>query len=364
MDTGARVVRDITVDAVDLLRDMIRFRSVSHEEAEIADYVQTLVTSRGIRSGRHGDNVYFLLGEGEHRLLMNSHLDVVPESSDHPYDPFDPVEVDGRIYGRGAVDAKASGAAMTVALLELAAEGWSPQDGQLIVALTACEELGKGYNGLEDLLPHLPEIKAALVGEPTDLRPCTAQKGLLMLKVHAKGKSAHAGRSMLGENAIDKAARDIARLSSLKLDRSDPLLGQTLITVTTIAGGKATNAVPDRCTFSLDVRSTPAYTHDELVELIASHLESDLEVYSDRLVPVSTNHDEPIVQACIRASDAEPFGSPTMSDWLFLRDLPTVKIGPGSSELSHSSHENVAASEVRRAVRVYKEIATSYYARQ
>ncbi len=361
MESGTTVVRDLSVDVVDLLCDMIRFRSVSHEEAEIADYVESLVSSEGIHCGRHGDNVYFWLGDGENRLLMNTHLDVVPESSDHPYDPFDPVEVDGRIYGRGAVDAKASGAAMTTCLLELAAEGWIPPNGQLIVALTACEELGKGYNGLEDLRPRLPEISAALVGEPTDLRPCTAQKGLLMLKVHAKGKSAHAGRSILGVNAIDKAARDITRLSSLTLDRHDPLLGQTLITVTTIVGGKATNAVPDRCTFSLDVRSTPAYTHDELVTIIDSHLESDLEVYSDRLVPVSTNHDEPIVQACMRASEAEPFGSPTTSDWLFLRDLPTVKIGPGSSELSHSSHESVAADEVRRAVSVYKNIAKSYY---
>ncbi len=362
MKTDKRIVDERSVDAVGLLRDMIRFRSVSHEEAEIADFVEQLVSSRGIPTGRHGDNVYFWIGSGENRLLMNSHLDIVPESSDHLYDPFDPVEVDGRIYGRGAVDAKASGAAMIAALLELAEERWSPPDGQLIVALTACEEVGKGYNGLEDLRPRLPDLSSAIVGEPTDLRPCTAQKGLLMLNAHANGKSAHAGRSMLGENAIEKAARDIARLSSLRLDREDRLLGPTQITVTTIAGGRATNVVPDRCMFSLDVRSTPAYTHSELVDLIGSALESDLEVYSDRLVPVSTSHEEPIVRACVRVSGAQPVGSPTMSDWLFLRDIPTVKIGPGSSELSHSSHEHVCVDEVRRAVRTYKEIVQSYYA--
>ncbi len=346
---------------VDLLSEMVRFRSLSHEEKEIADFTEAYVSSHGVPVGRHNNNVYFWTGEGDDTLLLNTHLDVVPESSAHPFDPYDPVIVDGKLYGRGSVDAKASGAAMTVALLRLASEGWTPESGRLIVALTTCEELGRGYNGLEDLRPHLPVIKSALIGEPTDLRPCTSQKGLLMLKVHAEGKSAHAARSGLGKNAIEGAARDISRLSQLRLDKVDPLLGETRITVTTIDGGTATNVVPDRCTFSLDIRSTPAYTHGELVDLISKELESRVEVYSDRLVPVSTPADERIVRACVDASGERPFGSPTMSDWIFVKDVPTVKIGPGSSELSHSADEHIPILEVERAVQVYKKIITNYY---
>ncbi len=349
--------------AVDLLRDLIRFPSLSGQEAAIADFVEGYVEAAGLSVGRHGDNVYFGIGEGEDVLLLNTHLDVVPPSEGHPFDPFDPVVKDGELYGRGSVDAKASGAAMTTALLELAREGWTPPNGRVVVALTTCEESGGGYNGLEDLRPHLPPLRAGLVGEPTRLRPCIAQKGLLILKLHAHGTSAHAGRAHLGDNAISRAARDIQRLDALTLDREDPHLGTPLVSVTTIEGGTARNVIPDRCTFAVDIRTTPAYTHDEIVAEIEALVESEVEVYSDRFVPVATDENERIVRACRAAlPDAEPFGSPTASDWVFLHDIPVVKIGPGRSTRSHTAGERIALDEVERAVDAYKAIIRAYYA--
>jgi hypothetical protein len=147
--------------AVALLKDLVRFPSLSREEGPVADFVEDYVRRAGLPVERFEDNVFFRLGEGQDRLLLNSHLDVVAPSNDHPYDPFDPVEIDGRLYGRGTVDAKASGAAMTTAVLDLAAEGWTPPNGQVLVALTACEELGGTYNGLQNLRPHLPPLNAA-----------------------------------------------------------------------------------------------------------------------------------------------------------------------------------------------------------
>lgn len=352
----------LPMQAVDLLKELIRFPSLSKEEGPIADYVESYARSLGVPVGRRDNNVYFWIGEGENCLLLNSHLDVVPPSSSHPYDPFDPVEVEGLLYGRGSVDAKASGATMTTALLELASEGWNPPRGRVMVALTACEEIGGSYNGLNDLRPHLPEISAAIVGEPTELQPCVAQKGLLILNIHAKGKTAHAARAHLGENAILKAARDLQTLTTFKLDRHDPFLGQPTLAVTTIAGGTARNVIPDKCSFTLDIRTTPAYSHDEIIEIIDDLLESDVEVHSKRIIPVSTEVQSSIVQACIRAfPEAEPFGSPTASDWIFLHDVPTVKLGPGPSERSHTPHEHIEIEEVRRAVGVYKALIKTYF---
>ena len=350
-------------DALDLLKTLVGFPSLSGEEAEIADFVEAHARRAGVDVLRHEDNVAFGIGDGEDTLLLNSHLDVVPPSSDHPFDPFDPVEQDGVLYGRGSVDAKASGAAMTTALLSLAADGWAPPTGQVLVALTTNEEAGGKENGLQDLRPHLPSLDAAVVGEPTSLRPCVAQKGLLILKIHAHGTAAHAGRSHRGVNAITKGMQAFQQVQALSLDRTDPFLGAPSVTVTLVEGGSANNVVPEHCEFTVDVRTTPAYTHDEIVHLVREEVDADVEVYSDRLVPCSTPEDARITTAAQAAlPDTEPFGSPTSSDWVFLHDVPTVKLGPGPSQRSHTADERIDIDEVRRAVRAYRDLIQAYFA--
>lgn len=348
---------------LNLLSSMIRFPSLSGEEDGICAYMQSYVDAAGIQTRRVGNSLYFWIGSGPNKLLLASHLDVVPPSSGHAYPPYDAAEVNGRIYGRGASDAKASGAAMTSALLELAAENWQPENGQVIVALTECEETHYEKNGLRKLLKeHLPRPQAALIGEPTSLTPTIAQKGLLILRLDAKGKSAHAARHALGENAILKTVADIQHLSELTFERIHHVLGPTSLNVTTIQGGTARNVIPDRCTIYLDIRSTPSYTHEEIVAQIRESVTSEVTVHSDRIVPVSTGANENIVDACMEALPGiEPIGSPTASDWIFLQDVPTVKIGPGHSELSHTAEEYVDKSEVMRAVDFYKSAVKGYF---
>ena len=358
---------------LDLHAALVGIPSVSHEEGPIADFVEHYLhrAEAPVEVGRLENNVWASLGDGDDLLLLASHLDVVPPSTDHPYPPFEPTRVNGRIYGRGAVDAKASGAAMLRALLDLAAEGFRPP-GRVVVALTACEETGS-YNGLDHLRrdvfgTRLPSVAAAIVGEPTELRPCLAQKGLLILTATANGKAAHAARAHLGANALTVAAHDLLTLDGFAFEKSDPLLGAPTVTATLIEGGTAKNIVPDRCTFTLDVRSTPAYTHPELAELFREALRSDVEVYSDRLVPCRTAPDARIAHATHAALthlslDADPFGSPTTSDWIFLHDVPTVKLGPGRSELSHTAEEHVEVDQLERAVEVYRHIIRHYFDR-
>lgn len=358
---------------LDLHAALVRFPSLSHEEAAIADYVESVAQNvDGLSVGRLENNIWASIGDGDDVFLLCSHLDVVPPSAGHPYPPYEPTVVDGKVYGRGAVDAKASGAAMLTALFSLAESGWRPpENGRLVVALTACEETGRGYNGMEQMREEvfghaLPDVSAALVGEPTELRPCLAQKGLLILTATAHGKTAHAARAHLGANALTVAARDLLRIEEMTFDRTDSLLGAPTATATIIEGGSAKNVVPDRCTITLDVRSTPAYTHAELTTLVSDALESEVEVYSDRLVPCSTAAGSRVARAVVSAiagleMDAAPFGSPTASDWIFLKDVPAVKIGPGRSELSHTADEHVEIDQVVRAVDVYSAVARAYF---
>jgi acetylornithine deacetylase len=350
-------------DAVDFLKELIRFPSLTGEEAEIADFMEQHAHTAGVDVLRHEDNVAFGIGDGDDTLLLNSHLDVVPPADGHPYDPFEPVETDGVLYGRGSVDAKASGAAVTTALLSLVDEGWRPDGGRVIAGLSTYEEGGGTKNGLQDLRPHLPPLSAAVVGEPTQLRPCVAQKGLLILKIHAHGTAAHAGRPHLGENAIPTAMTALQQLEEVTLDREDPYLGAPTKTVTTIDGGSANNTVPEHCVFTVDCRTTPAYTHDEIVAQVREAVDAEVEIHSDRLVPCATPEDARIARAAQAARpNAEPFGSPTSSDWVFLHDVPTVKLGPGQSARSHTAEERIAIEEVQHAVEVYRSLIQDYFA--
>jgi acetylornithine deacetylase len=345
-----------------LLRRVAAVPTLSREEGPLADLLYDWLTRRGVHVGRVDDNVVAWIGEGDDLLLMASHLDVVPPSATHPHGAWDGYEADGELWGRGTTDAKASGAAMLTALLSLHDAGYRPPGGTLAVALTACEETGHGYNGLETLRAHLPTPSAALVGEPTEMQPCLAQKGLLILHLRARGTSAHAARPHLGDNAIARAARDLRVLDGLTFP-NDPLLGPVTLTPTVIEGGSASNVVPDACTVTLDIRSTPAVDHDALIAAVEAAVESDVHVHSRRLVPVGTDARSRIAQACLAAlPGAQPFGSPTMSDWLFLRDVPTVKIGPSRSELSHTPHERVRLADVDAAARQYVAIARAYFA--
>ena len=170
------------------------------------------------------------------------------------------------------------------------------------------------------------------------------------------------------ERAHRRRPRPADASTRFAFDKSDPLLGAPTVTATLIEGGTAKNVVPDRCTFTLDVRSTPAYTHADLAALFRDTLESEVAVYSDRLVPCRTAPDARIARAAGSALtdlglDAEPFGSPTASDWVFVHDVPAVKLGPGRSELSHTADEHVEIDQLTRAVEVYRQIIRHYFAR-
>jgi acetylornithine deacetylase len=359
----SHVAHRTSPSASELLRALVRIPSLSREERAAADFVDETAQAHGLKTWRLDDNVVVEIGTGDDVLLFNSHLDVVPPSEGMPHGAFDGYEADGVLWGRGTVDAKASGAAMLAALLCLKAEGFAPPSGRVLLALTACEETGGPYNGLEALRPHLPPLAGAVVGEPTELHPCLAQKGMLQLRVVAHGRTAHAARAHLGENAVFRMARALTSLEMLRFEREDPYLGRPTLTVTTIEGGTARNVVPDRCEAILDVRSVPAYTHEELLEEVRRAVpEVTVEVRSGRFVPCRTDSESRIARTVAAVHPAGvPFGSPTASDWVFLRDVPTVKMGPGPSERSHTPEERIELFEVERAAKVYAAVARAFF---
>ena len=353
-------------DVCILHRRLVSIPSLSHQEMEAANFMEAHLRSAGLKVSRIDDNVIAEWGDGELEegdrvLLLNSHLDVVPPSVDHPFSPFIPTISEGKIFGRGSVDAKASVASMATALCRLAKDGYVPK-GKIVAAFTTCEETGGENNGFEQIIGQLLKPSAALIGEPTRMQPCVAQKGLLILRLEAHGKSSHAARAEEGENAISMMVRDLALLAHFSLDRIHPYLGKTTINVTMVKGGSARNMIADSCTAFLDIRSTPSYDHDEIAALLQRALESTVHIHSKRFVSVDTNAAEAIVGACLKGSPgSKTFGSPTMSDWIHVKGIPTVKIGPGDSRLSHTANEHVGIEELVDSCAIYENIIKAYF---
>ena len=227
--------------------------------------------------------------------------------------------------------------------------------------------------GEETRFPSLPRAlerlesapSACVVGEPTSLKPCTAQRGLLALDLCWRGEPLHAGWA--GEqgagpaNAIVAAARDLARLESIPLDRMHALLGRTTLVPTTIRAGESRNTTPSECVCSLDVRTTPAYGHAELIALLRSFFSAEVQVVSQRRLPMETPRDSALLAALRRvAPDLSAFGSPTTSDWVWLGAMDALKLGPGQSRLSHGPDEHVALGEVERAADQLTRLALEY----
>lgn len=337
-------------EAIDLLKGMISRPSFSREETAVADYLQKCWSDTGHHLFRKGNNLWIIapgFDFAKPTLLLNSHIDTVKPAAGWQKDPFLPEETeDDRLYGLGSNDAGASVVSLYEAFTILSAKA-QPYN---LIFLASCEEEVSGKNGIESVLPELPPIRFAVVGEPTGMRPAIAEKGLMVLDCVATGKAGHAARNE-GVNAIYKAIEDINWFSTYQFPEKSDLLGPVKMTVTIIKAGTQHNVVPDRCEFTVDIRSNEFYSNERLFELIKEQVGCEIKARSFRLNSSRTEPEHPFVQRCLMLGK-EPFGSPTLSDQALMR-FPSVKIGPGDSARSHSADEYIYGPEIRDAITTY-----------
>lgn len=341
---------ELFYQAVDLLRELISTPSVSRDEKAASDKVEAYLNSNGVNVQRHGNNLWAIAeGYDDSRptLLLNSHIDTVKPVAGWTRDPFTPYEEDGRLYGLGSNDAGASLVSLIATFIYM---NTRPRDYNLIIAVSAEEEVS-GRDGIESIIPMLPPVTLALVGEPTGMNPAVAEKGLMVLDGMVTGVSGHAARNE-GVNAIYKALPIIETLHTLQLPEVSSTLGPVKISVTQIDAGTQHNVVPDSCRFVVDVRSTDSYTNEETLALIRQAVPGcTLTPRSTRLNPSGIDISHPMVQRFIMAGGT-PYGSPTLSDQA-LMPWPSVKIGPGDSARSHTADEYILTDEIRQAIALY-----------
>lgn len=319
------------------------------------------------------------------RLAFNAHVDVVPvgDETAWTYPPFGGEIADGRIYGRGAGDDKASVTAQVMAGVALARSD-VPFQGTLIVTEVADEEtsgeLGSGYIVREG---HV-EADFVIVGEQTMNQICVAERGAVGIQVVVQGVAGHAAAPWEGTNAIEGMGQVLTALGKelwpALEQRTHHYLPCSTATISMINGGVKTNVIPDRCEIYIDRRILPGETPESVTAEIQSVAEraiasvaklrvkvtvkasrpareSDPDSLIGRALQEATRFlgNEPVITGFFGGTDARHFAS---------RDRPIMVVGPGQPTTAHTPDEWVGIDEVMEATRLYALTALALLAPQ
>lgn len=343
--------QELYQEAISLLQQLIAIPSFSKEEDKTADAIHIFLEKAGVQTNRYLNNVWAVnkyFDAAKPTILLNSHHDTVKPNKGYTRDPFEPAIVDNKLFGLGSNDAGGCLVSLIACFLYYYEE--KNLKYNLLLAATAEEEIS-GKNGVEVLLPLLPPIDFAIVGEPTLLNLAIAERGLLVIDAMVKGRAGHAARNE-GDNAIYKAIEDIHWIQQYQFDRVSDFLGSVKITVTSFhTDNKQHNVVPASAEYLLDIRVNELYSFDEVIEILQHSLQATLTPRSTRLKSTSIPLEHPIVQSGI-ALGKTCYGSPTTSDKA-LMPFPALKMGPGDSARSHTADEFIFLQEIEQGIDTY-----------
>jgi succinyl-diaminopimelate desuccinylase len=247
--------------------------------------------------------------------------------------------------------------------------------GDIVFAAVAGEETDSaGAKRFIDDKSRLPGLApngfaGVVIPEPTDFEVVTAHRGILWLQITTKGKAAHSSAPQLGINAIGSMRLILNELEVYEI-KTGPheLLGTCSMSVNTIAGGKAMNVVPDKCSIGIDFRTLPQQNHDEIIadlQIIFAKLKAadehfDADIFVLRQVqPLETNTNSEFVKAFCSAvgiDKTKVVGYTTDGPYFASLGGPVVIFGPGKPHLCHKPDEYIDISDLEKGVEYYKNI--------
>lgn len=311
-------------------------------------------------------------------ILLDAHQDTVPVDG-MTIDPFDPVERDGRIYGRGASDVKGGLAAMLAAFARLALE--QPAGAATVIMSCTCDEeqLVRGVCDLVKLwtddsrgvtlLANRPDY--AIVAEPTELDVVVAHRGATRWKIRTAGRACHSSKPSAGVNAIYRMAKVLNALEEFATHLEEtitphPLCGPATLSVGIITGGSSVNTVPDECLIELDRRCIPGEDGRAIIEDARAFLAERLDFEFEFLPPwiiahtLSDDTNGDLSQALLTqiakvAGEHKAMGVPygTHASRISEAGVPSVVFGPGSIAQAHTKDEWIAIDQLEAATEVY-----------
>ena len=352
------------LEYIELLKELIKHESYSCGEEKTAEVITVFYKGKGIETHREKNNVlafnkYF--NKDLPTILLNSHHDTVRPNAGWTYNPFEPIIKHGKLYGLGSNDAGGPLVSLIAAFSHFYDKPGLKYN--LAFAATAEEEIS-GKDGIELIVDTIPNLSFAIVGEPTDMNISIAERGLLVIDCIAKGISGHAAHNS-GDNAIYKAMEDLEWIrngewrmenpekigTGGELNKLSQTLGEVQMNVTMINAGIQHNVIPDNCKFTIDIRTTDAYSNEEVVKVLKQNLKSEIAYRSLRLRASSIDKNHPVVKAGVKTG-RQIFTSNTISD-VALLNVPAIKMGPGSSLRSHIANEFIMVDEIEEGIEVY-----------
>ncbi len=344
-------IENLTNKAIDLLKSLIETQSFSSEEEQTASLIEDWFKEFNIPFKRTKNNVWAInkyFEEGKPTMLLNSHHDTVKPNSAYTNDPFKAIEKDGKLYGLGSNDA----GGCLVSLIATFTHFYQKENLKYnLVLVASAEEESSGANGLNSMLPIIPNIDVAIVGEPTLMNLAIAEKGLVVFDATVEGTPSHAAHPN-SNNSIYNTIDVLQWFKDFKFEKSSDVLGDVKMTVTQINAGKQHNVVPAKVDLVIDVRVNDAYSNKEITEILEEKSPcTKITPRSLRLNSSSISSNHELVKAGISLG-RKTYGSPTLSDQSVL-SCQSLKLGPGDSTRSHSANEFIYLSEIEEGIKIY-----------
>jgi len=334
-------------DVVDLTQDLIRFKSMHSRPDEIRNcmaFMENFLTRHGLGYRRIEQNgvptLLVLRPDGYAPVLLMSHIDVV----DAPDELFEPRVENGRIFGRGSIDDKYAAALSLVLAVEtlqkLQARGKTQADLPCGLLISGDEEIG-GHDGAQAALRQVRSDFAIALDGGHLRRVVVKEKGIVRLKLIARGKAAHGARPWLGENAIENLIADYFKIKR-HFELTAPGHWHRTLNFSRIQAGKATNQVPDYAEALFDIRFTENDDMDAVVRAIRGEIRGEVDIVERE--PLFKSDGSPYLDRLLAVAGHPEIGSEHgASDARFLSEfgIPGIVWGPNGDNSAHSVDEHV-----------------------